>query len=208
VCRGPACRGGREAGGLCGRGRWPAAGRQVDEPVRTAAGRLQLLPPFHRSRATAGRAMDLAGLLLDEEGTFSLTGFQDFTVSAQPAPFPSLQTSGAGTLGAPLPARADRELACLPCRGLGGSRRSSAYARPWPFGPGGRAAGYRKGNRVATLRVLLRDILPGSPWRGGALSFLLWTLSANNSEKSGIGHRPTGSGWPSALHPPCSPKPR
>lgn len=26
--------------------------------------------------------MDLAGLLLDEEGTFSLTGFQDFTVRA------------------------------------------------------------------------------------------------------------------------------
>lgn len=34
--------------------------------------------------------MDLAGLLLDEEGTFSLSGFQDFTVSAQPAPFTSL----------------------------------------------------------------------------------------------------------------------
>lgn len=30
--------------------------------------------------------MDLAGLLLDEEGTFSLTGFQDFTVSARPVP--------------------------------------------------------------------------------------------------------------------------
>lgn len=29
--------------------------------------------------------MDLAGLLLDEEGTFSLTGFQDFTVSTRPA---------------------------------------------------------------------------------------------------------------------------
>lgn len=29
--------------------------------------------------------MDLAGLLLDEEGTFSLTGFQDFSVSALPA---------------------------------------------------------------------------------------------------------------------------
>lgn len=28
--------------------------------------------------------MDLAGLLLDEEGTFSLTGFQDFTVSTRP----------------------------------------------------------------------------------------------------------------------------
>lgn len=30
--------------------------------------------------------MDLAGLLLDEEGTFSLTGFQDFSVRARPAP--------------------------------------------------------------------------------------------------------------------------
>ena len=29
--------------------------------------------------------MDLAGLLLDEVGTFSLTGFQDFTVSTRPA---------------------------------------------------------------------------------------------------------------------------
>lgn len=29
--------------------------------------------------------MDLAGLLLDEEGTFSLTDFQDFTVRAQSA---------------------------------------------------------------------------------------------------------------------------
>ena len=33
--------------------------------------------------------MDLAGLLLDEEGTFSLTGFQDFTVSVRPAPSPA-----------------------------------------------------------------------------------------------------------------------
>lgn len=33
--------------------------------------------------------MDLAGLLLDEEGTFSLAGFQDFTVSARPAPSPA-----------------------------------------------------------------------------------------------------------------------
>ncbi|XP_047725635.1 solute carrier family 23 member 3 isoform X6 [Prionailurus viverrinus] len=30
-------------------------------------------------RAAGGGAMDLAGLLLDEEGTFSLTGFQDFS---------------------------------------------------------------------------------------------------------------------------------
>ncbi|XP_011918248.1 PREDICTED: protein CNPPD1 isoform X3 [Cercocebus atys] len=30
-------------------------------------------------RAATGGAMDLAGLLLDEEGTFSLAGFQDFT---------------------------------------------------------------------------------------------------------------------------------
>ncbi|XP_045875443.1 protein CNPPD1 isoform X2 [Meles meles] len=35
--------------------------------------------PFHVRRAASGGAMDLAGLLLDEEGTFSLTGFQDFT---------------------------------------------------------------------------------------------------------------------------------
>ena len=33
--------------------------------------------------------MDLAGLLLDEEGTFSLTGFQDFSVSALPTPAPA-----------------------------------------------------------------------------------------------------------------------
>lgn len=33
--------------------------------------------------------MDLAGLLLDEEGTFSLTGFQDFSVSTLPAPSPA-----------------------------------------------------------------------------------------------------------------------
>lgn len=41
-------------------------------------------PPLHRGAADGG-AMDLAGLLLDEEGTFSLTGFQDFTVRAQSA---------------------------------------------------------------------------------------------------------------------------
>lgn len=33
--------------------------------------------------------MDLAGLLLDEEGTFSLTGFQDFSVSSRPSPSPA-----------------------------------------------------------------------------------------------------------------------
>lgn len=43
-------------------------------------------PPFHLHRAAAGGAMDLAGLLLDEEGTFSLTGFQDFSVSGRLAP--------------------------------------------------------------------------------------------------------------------------
>lgn len=40
-------------------------------------------------RAASGGAMDLAGLLLDEEGTFSLTGFQDFSVRARPASSPA-----------------------------------------------------------------------------------------------------------------------
>lgn len=39
--------------------------------------------PLHLRRVAADSAMDLTGFLLDEEGTFSLTGFQDFTVRAQ-----------------------------------------------------------------------------------------------------------------------------
>lgn len=53
--------------------------------------------------------MDLTGLLLDEEGTFSLTGFQDFTVSMRPVPskplgcgaldWEAVPTPGPGRLG-------------------------------------------------------------------------------------------------------------
>lgn len=44
--------------------------------------------------------MDLAGLLLDEEGTFSLTGFQDFSVSALPASSPASPHLEPGLSGA------------------------------------------------------------------------------------------------------------
>lgn len=88
--RGPACRSRREGRGL--RGRRPAAGRQAG---RWAGGRGRPREPLttpslnlHLRRTVAGGAMDLAGLL-DEEGTFSLTGFQDFTVSAQPPAYPN-----------------------------------------------------------------------------------------------------------------------
>lgn len=87
---GPACRRWRDGRGRHWRGRWPASGRPAGRwtggPRRL---RVQLTTrslPFPLRRAAAVGAMDLAGLLLDEEGTFSLTGFQDFSVSVQPSP--------------------------------------------------------------------------------------------------------------------------
>lgn len=50
----------------------------------------------------ADGAMDLAGLLLDEEGTFSLTGFQDFTVRAQSASPPPLEAGSRNSGAFPL----------------------------------------------------------------------------------------------------------
>lgn len=64
-------------------GRWTGGWGPLSCPLTTRP------LPAHLRRAAAGGAMDLAGLLLDEEGTFSLTGFQDFSVSALPAASPA-----------------------------------------------------------------------------------------------------------------------
>lgn len=85
--------------------------------------------------------MDLAGLLLDEEGTFSLTGFQDFTVRARPAP------SAASRCLSPDPGRSPGHPSGAvsspdgSVRKPGGNRSSLAYSRPRLLGPRGRAAG-------------------------------------------------------------------
>lgn len=97
--------------------------------------------PFHVRRAASGGAMDLAGLLLDEEGTFSLTGFQDFTVRGRPAPSAACRclSSDPGRFpGYPSGAATSPDGWV---RKPGGSRSSLAYSRPRPLGPRGRAAG-------------------------------------------------------------------
>uniref|UniRef100_A0A2K5ZFA8 Protein CNPPD1 n=2 Tax=Cercopithecinae TaxID=9528 RepID=A0A2K5ZFA8_MANLE len=70
-------------GGSCegeGGGQPREAGGQVDRRAKTAPrAPYNSFPSVHLRRAATGGAMDLAGLLLDEEGTFSLAGFQDFT---------------------------------------------------------------------------------------------------------------------------------
>lgn len=79
--------------------------------------------------------MDLAGLLLDEEGTFSLTGFQDFTVRARPAPSAAsrcLSRDPGCSLGDPSRAASSPDGSV---RKPGGSRSSLAYSRPWLLGP-------------------------------------------------------------------------
>lgn len=116
---------------------------EVGQPVRTTLGITSLgIPslPLHLHRVAADSAMDLAGLLLDEEGTFSLADFQDFTVRAQPAcslllavvtpqrspPYPS----GMGTLFLVMP-WIGRLLRAMPTR------------RPMLLGPEGKASGYK-----------------------------------------------------------------
>lgn len=79
--------------------------------------------------------MDLAGLLLDEEGAFSLTGFQDFSVSALPASPPASPHRGPGPSGAtsaPDSPPGRWEAAAL-----------AVLTRPGWLGPGERASGYR-----------------------------------------------------------------
>lgn len=65
-------------------GRWTCGLGRRRGPFTTHFLRIHL-----RRAAAAGGAMDLTGLLLDEEGTFSLTGFQDFSVSTLPTPAPA-----------------------------------------------------------------------------------------------------------------------
>lgn len=73
----------------------------MDRRARTAPqAPYNSFPSVHLRRAATGGAMDLTGLLLDEEGTFSLAGFQDFTVSGRPAPSPAFRRAPPGPSGA------------------------------------------------------------------------------------------------------------
>lgn len=115
--------------------RW--GGRRAGEGSAAPSPRV----PFHVRRAASGGAMDLAGLLLDEEGTFSVTGFQDFTVRGRPAPSAAcryLSSDPGRSPGYPCGAATspDRWV-----RKPGGSRSSLAYSRPGLLGPRGRARG-------------------------------------------------------------------
>lgn len=105
-----------------------------------------LFSPFHLHRVAADGTMDLAGLLLDEEGTFSLTGFQDFTVRATvrlslAPPSPPGWESGFGVL----PSGPERKGSSLICHSQDWvAVESNAYSRPGPLGPRGKPLGCRK----------------------------------------------------------------
>lgn len=70
----------REGRRLRAVGRWPFRERWANGRGRLWGSLTIPSLSLHLRRVAADIAMDLAGLLLDEEGTFSLTGFQDFMV--------------------------------------------------------------------------------------------------------------------------------
>lgn len=107
-----------------------------------STGHLRFLPfPSTFSGWQLTGAMDLAGLLLDEEGTFSLSGFQDFTVRAQ--------SSCSLPLGVGTPGRSPPDpsgMGTLTCYALfWATVESMPTWKPMPPGPEGKASGYKRG---------------------------------------------------------------
>lgn len=88
----------------------------------------------------ADSAMDLAGLLLDEEGTFSLTDFQDFSVRTQSACslFLAVVTPQHSP---PDPSGMGALLLVMPW--IGRLLRAMPTRRPMLLGPEGKASGYK-----------------------------------------------------------------
>ena len=89
---------------------------EVGQRVSTALGSLTIPSlSLHLRRVAPDSAMDLTGLLLDKEGAFSLTGFQDFMVRGPPV----LCLWESELPGVLLQTRAEWELSYLLCPGVG-----------------------------------------------------------------------------------------
>lgn len=117
--------------------------------------------------------MDLAGLLLDEEGTFSLTGFQDFSVRALPGPSPASPHLEPGPRALPSgPSGATSSPDSQP-----GSWEAAARAVP-PGGPGCLGPGEQLRGTGLGIEVASRCSVSDNRTRGalsGGGDLPLWT---------------------------------
>lgn len=87
--------------------------------------------------------MELDGLLLDEEGTFSLSGFQEFTVSRPcfpPAPGAPLVVPGVAGAACPQPRTSAGPWGVAPLVPGPEDPRVTAHPGPWPNSWGPRRA--------------------------------------------------------------------
>lgn len=130
-----------EKGGGCAQsGRWPFRERWANGCGQLWGSLTIPSLPFHLRRVAADSAMDLAGLLLDEEGTFSLSDFQDFTVRAQSA-YSLLLVVVTPQRSPPDPSGMGAFLLAMPW--IGRLLRAMPTWRPMPLGPEGKASGYK-----------------------------------------------------------------
>lgn len=133
----------REGRRLRAVGRWPFRERWANGRGRLWGSLTIPSLSLHLRRVAADIAMDLAGLLLDEEGTFSLTGFQDFMVRAQSACF---QPLGVRTPRRSPPDQSGIGALFLALPWIGRLLRAMPTRKPLPLGPEGKASGFKRGN--------------------------------------------------------------